>query len=343
MNKEDIKIAVVGGGNIGKTFSTLLVSSGYDVELVCRDNHRAIKIDNAYAFDIQGDFGNKSYLVPFVTHVDDLSSKKDIIILATKSFDMLERVQGCIKHLTENGMIVTIQNICTLDKLFQLIPAENSVCMVCDFTSTTLKKMTYVYNSHGITLGVYDRNAIKKMNLLKDILNDIMPVHTTKDVVGFVMSRNILNTAISLLGAMSGLHLKDILKIRNGRKIFCRIIEESYLICKKYRINVLPYNNQLEYNKFVERSLSGWLYRRKIIKVLKVQNGNIKSSALEDIENGKPTEIRTVLDTLICYGKRAKLATPTLSAIDEILREVESRNRNIGSYILNDNRFKVAK
>ena len=62
MANKNLKIAVVGGGNIGRVFSTLLVSHGYDVELVCRNNHRAVKIDNSFAFEISGDLGEKTYL-----------------------------------------------------------------------------------------------------------------------------------------------------------------------------------------------------------------------------------------------------------------------------------------
>ena len=117
MNKRNIKIAVVGGGNVGRVLSVLLSSAGFDVQMVCRDNHKAIKIDNSYAFEVCGDFGRKSYLVPFVTSLDKLTEKKDIIIFATKSFDMLNRVGECLGHLTPKGTIVTIQNSYSIDKL----------------------------------------------------------------------------------------------------------------------------------------------------------------------------------------------------------------------------------
>lgn len=329
MNKKQLKIGIVGGGNVGKFLSTMLMSCGYDVELVCRSKHRAIRIDNSYAFDIKGDYGEKSYLVPFVESIDKLSSKKDIIIFATKSFDMLERVNGCLHKLTPKGMIVTIQNIFSIDKLYDLIPPESSVCMICDFACVPSGKATYVKDANGITLGVYHRKAVSRMNLLAKVLSCCFKVQITRNFVGFAMGRNIINGAISLLGGISGLKLDELLGTHKGRKLFCKAIEEAYKVCVKYKIEVKPYNNQLDYNKFVSRTIGGLIYRHKILKVLRKQNGHIKSSALDNIEHGEKTEIRCLLDTIINYARKTKSCIHCINLLDENLKEIEQGKRTI--------------
>lgn len=327
--KKDIKIAVVGGGNIGKTFSTILTSLGYDVELVCRDNHRAIKIDNSYCFEIDGDFGHKSFLVPFVTKIEYLTSKKDIIIFATKSFDQIKRIPKCLSKLTPKGMIVTIQNVLTIDKLMELIPDESSVCMMCDFSSMKLNKVTYVRDSNGITLGVYNEKAINRMKLLSKILSEFVDVYITKDVVGFTIGRNIINSAISILGGISGLRLKDILNDRNGIYLFCKIIEESVAICKAKNLKIMPYNYQLDYYKFIEKSFSGAIYRHKILRALRKYNGNIKSSALDDLEHNEQTEISCLIDRVIEYANKLNVPIRFIPSLNKILKEIEDGKRNI--------------
>lgn len=335
MKKCDVKIGIVGGGNIGKVLSTMLCSLGYDVELVCRDNHRAIKIDNSYAFSIKGDFGDKEFLVPYVNSISNLSSKKDIIIFATKSYDMLNRVCECLPKLTSKGMIVTIQNVYTIDKLFHLIPPEASVCMICDFASVSYKKVTHVRDSHGVTLGVYNRKAVNRMKLLARILSDFMKVHITKDIIGFTMGRNIINGAISLLGGISGLRLKDILKSYKGRKLFCKIIEESYNVCRRHRLNVMPYNQQLDYERFIGKGIKNYFYRHKIIKCLIRNNGHIKSSALDDLEHGSKTEIRCLIDTIISYGHKTNTNIKYLTCLSEILENIEQGKMTINKNIFN--------
>lgn len=333
--KKNLKIAIIGGNDIGKSLSTSLVSLGYNVELVCRNNHRHIKIDNSYAFEIDGDFGHKSYLVPFVSSIEELSNK-DIIICTTKSTDMLERIQKATNKLTPNGMIVTIQNTFSIDKLFKLIPDELSVCMVCDFATLSINKVTHIKNTNGITLGVYNRKCINKMKTLYIVLSEITEVKFTKDIVGFTIGRNIINSAISILGGISGLRLKDILNDRNGRYLFCKIIEESVRLCNRYRVKIIPYNFQLDYYKFVEKSIKGRLYRHKIIRRLIKQNGKIKSSALKCLENNEKTEITYLIDRFMHLARKGRVTVECIPTLNKILKDIESGKRNIDKNIFHD-------
>ena len=167
------------------------------------------------------------------------------------------------------------------------------------------------------------------MKLVEKILSGIARVQTTNDIFGFAMSRNILNGAISALGAISGLRLKEILNSRRGRKLFCSLIKEAVIVCKRYRIKVLPYNDHLDYDKFISSGIDGMIYRHKILKVLKEQNGNIKSSALDDIEHKRKTELRYMLDTLLSYGSKTKTDIRYLKAIDQMLKEIEDGVRKV--------------
>lgn len=329
MKKNQLKIAIVGGGNVGRFLSTMLISCGYDVELVTRNRQKSIIIDNSCAFEIKGDHGEKSYLVPIVNSISKLSSKKDIIIFATKSFDMLERVGGCLNKLTPKGMIVTIQNIYSIDKLYDLIPPESSVCMICDFCCQSINQSTYVKDSNGINLGVYNKKAVSRMKLLANVLSCCFDVHIVKDFVGFAMGRSIINGAISVLGGISGLNLGEILKTFTGRRLFEKGIEEAYMVCKRYRINVQPYNWQLDYEKFVSKSLKGFFYRRKIIKILRKNNSKIKSSALSNIENGEKTEIRCLVDTMINYASKTKTKINCIIELDNMLKDIEQGKASV--------------
>lgn len=336
MVKKNLKIAVVGGNDFGKALSTTLVSCGYDVEMVCRDKHKAIKIDNSYAFEIDGDWGSKTFLVPFVTDIDNLSSNKDIIIFATKSYKTIERVSKAVNHLTPKGTIVTMQNIFIIDQLFRLIPDQISVCMVSDITCKSVNRVTYVKDTNGVTIGSYNKSAVNRMKLIGNIFSQFTSVNYTNDIVGFSLGRNIINGAISILGGISGLRLKDIMDDRNGRYLFCRIIEESIRLSNKYKINVVPYNYQLDYYKFVEKSISGWFYRYGIMRMLKKQNRHVKSSTLHSIENKERIEITILLENLLHRAKQVRVDMRYLRALYEILRDIEDGKRNVDKNVFYD-------
>lgn len=334
--KKDLKIAVIGDSDIGKALSTTFVSCGYDVEIVCRDNHKTIKIDNSYVFEIDGDFGKKSFLVPFVTAIENLSSKKDIIIFATKSHETVNLVSKAVDYLTPKGTIVTMQNIFIVDQLFRLVPSEVSVCMICDISCKSFNKVTYVRDSNGITFGSYHKSAINRMKLVGKIFSQFTSVKYAKDIVGFSLGRNIINGAISILGGISGLRLKDIMDDRNGRFLFCKIIEESINLTNRYKIKVVPYNYQLDYYKFVEKSISGWFYRYGIMKMLKKQNRHVKSSSLQNLEDKERLEITILLENIITRSRKVRVDMKYLKTLFGILKEIEDGQRNVDSNVFYD-------
>lgn len=337
MRKSQIKIGIVGAGSVGNFFSVMLASHGFDVELVRRQ--KGIMIDNSCIIDIKGDFGNKSYLIPIVNTYEDFTSKKDFIIVCTKTFDAIDLLKPLQKHLTKNGAIVTIQNIFFIDKLLTIIAPEKSICMHIDFNCETIDQVVRVLDYGGVTLGVYNKGAFEKMKVFENILNQFLDVDIVTDVFGFVMGRNIINGAISLLGAISGLRLGNLLNDRNGRYLFVKLIEESVRVCNKYRIKIQPYNCQLDYYKFLERSFSGMLYRFKIIKALKKNNKNIKSSALDDLEMNRQTELDFLIESLISSGERFKIDIRYLKTLNEIFKEIKQGKLRISDNVFYDKRL----
>ena len=123
MRYHDLKIGIVGAGSVGVTLAVALASKGYNVELVNKKSDR-ICIGCAEVFNIFGDFGNISYLVPTVKSISKFTSKKDFIICATNAYDTIEYVSSLRKHLSKVGAIVSIQNTLSADRLMKLIPAD---------------------------------------------------------------------------------------------------------------------------------------------------------------------------------------------------------------------------
>ena len=85
---EPIKIGIVGVGNIGKVLSVKLSSCGYNVEAVTGKSSHNIKIDNYYAYGINGDFGDLSYLVRVIDDEDELLEALNTGKITREEFDL---------------------------------------------------------------------------------------------------------------------------------------------------------------------------------------------------------------------------------------------------------------
>ena len=318
------KIGIVGGGNVGKALALALSSKHYDVELVC-NKRNGIQIGCNCEFSMMGDFGDVDCLIHTVEDVEKLSDNLDVIIMATKSYDTLKVLSKCLSKLSENGCIVTIHNVFCIDKISKIIPNDKSICAYLDFNCISDNNRVQVTNFNGITLGIYDTLAFEKLEKVKRIFKSFTQVHIAKDIVGFILGRNILNGAISMLGAISGMKLGDILLDRNGRYLFTKIICEAVGVIKRFRINIVPYNDQLDYYQFVEDKR----YRNKMIKILRQNNKDVRSSALSDIENGRKTEISFVLGLILEYSQKHIMETKFITAIYEMVKEIEEGVRII--------------
>lgn len=332
--KETLKIGIVGAGKLGRVVSTMLASYGYDVELAARTVRSGIKIENMYCFDIIGDWGERSHLVPVVKTMDKFSTKKDIIIIATKVFDTVKLLDTAMSMLTKTGTIITFQNSYCIDALLRHVPSMASVCVYSDFSCVDEGQSTRVIDSNGITIGVYDKGAFTRLKRVEKIFSNFCQVHTTNNIVGYVVGRNIINFAISGLGAISGMRLGDIMNDRNGRFLFCKLIEEGVRVFKKYRVKIMPYNNQWDYELFIENSWRGSRYRRKMMNLLGKNNKYVKSSALNSLEHGKRTELAYELQNFMEFADKGGLYAEYTRGISDMLKDIESGIRRI-----NDNAF----
>ena len=335
MNYHDLKIGIVGAGSVGISLAVALAHKGYKVELVNRNADR-ICIGCSQAYNIFGDFGDISYLVPTVKSIKKFSSKKDFIIFATKAYDMVDAVQEALPHLSKFGAIVSIQNTFSADRLMRLIPADKSICMYMDIYCKRVPAGKLVVDTGGVTLGVYNKDAFSKMKVFEHIMSDICKVNITDNVFGFILGRNILCGAIALLGAISGLPLGKILKDKKGRFLFNKIIEEAMYVVGRYRIKVLPYNDQLDYYLFTSKTAQGIKYNKLMTNVLCKNNKHIRSSILESIERGRKTELEFLLGAMYKYSSRSKSKTPYLNEIYGMVEEIEEGERRVDRNAFNE-------
>lgn len=338
MNKP-IKIGIVGAGNVGRTLAVVLTSCGYDVEMVTGSKLHNIQIDNYSAYDIAGDFGNKSYLVKVIKDVELLSDDCDIIFVCTKIFDAVPILSKIKNKIGQNGTIVTIQNNFWIDRVVRYINPNYLVFMQLDFSCNTLGKTTYVQNFDGIKLGIVSKEAYSKMELTHDILSNICKVKDTKDILGLTIGRSIINTTIASLGAVSGLKLKDILLDRNGRYLFEKSIIEKVTLFQKLGIKITPYDGKLNYYEFVENSFRGKIYRRKIIKLLYKNNGEVRSSALRDFENKKKCELMVTLNSFVKHSAIRKIPVPYTQELYMMINEIALNKRRINSNVFYEKRL----
>lgn len=322
------KIGIVGIGSIGTPISVLLASHGYDVEIT-KKNTNALVIDNRVNLEINGAFGNKSYLVPCVQN-NKFTSKKDVIIMCTRAYSTAGALKEVKKFLKPNGIVVSLQNVLNINEVLQVIPKERYIPLVIDWTATRIaENHVVVLRQSEMHIGAFDDKAKTYLPIVKKLFECIQPTHIEEDMFSFIASRFVLNCTLSCIISLTGHSLKTTISNKVAKKLMIGTIKEMLNVFEAYGIKVPPYCENFDYYKFVQRGLSGALYRSKIFSRFVRQNGDMSSSILRDLENKKKTELDSMCNRIVEMAKVKGIDVPFNETIATFLYDVEEGQETI--------------
>ena len=323
-----LKIGIVGIGSIGTPISVLLASSGYDVEIT-KKNTNSLVIDNCVNLEINGSFGDRSYLVPCVQN-NKFTSKKDIIIMCTQAFSTAGALKEVKKFLKPNGIVVSLQNVLNINEVLKVIPKERYVALVVDWTATRLEQNhVLVLRQADMHIGVFDDKAKVYLPLVKKLLDCVQPTIIHDDIYSFIAGRFVLSCTLSCVIAITGHNLKNTIADKVAKKLIVGAIKEMLDVFEAYNVKVPPYCDNLDYYKFVKRGLQGAMYRKQIFHRFATQNGDMSSSILRDLENKKKTELDSMCNRIVEMAKVKGIEVPFNETIANFLYDVEDGKETI--------------
>ena len=325
----DLKIGVVGSGAVGGVIATILAESGFNVEMLYK-HEDGLMMDNYVNMDVIGVFGEHSYLVKSVKSVDEFNEKKDVIFVTTRAYSVAENVKNVVPYLSENGIVVVAGNVLTYQDIRQYLPLSRVVSMFIEWSSVRISPCKIKVLSQGkTTIGIYDKTARPFLGIVKALLERISKVEISENMLEFTLSRIVMNSAISAIGAISGLRLGKFLDDKKGRTLFKNLINEAVMVFNELGVNIPKYHNQLDYYRFVDNTFKGKLYARKMMNLIKKNNGYLISSMLNDLDNGKKTEIDYLTGKICRLAKVKNVSVPYSDQVVRIVKEIEKGNRTI--------------
>lgn len=340
MEKKQIKVAVIGAGAIGGITAAYLSRAGYDVQIVCKHEDKAKQIISE-GLRIVGVRGEHSVKMNAVAKPEQLSGKKDIVLIVTKAYDMPNAAKSVISFLKEDSMVVSMQNGICVETLAGIVGERRAVGCVVGWGSTMLPDGTLNMTSEGdFVIGGYLPET--DVTALKETLDSVMYTRVSDNIVADLYSKMIVNACITSLGVLTGLKLGQILKKRTARSIFISIIREAVEVANAMGIVIKPYAGKLDYYKLIKGSgrFSGFK-RHLIIRVIGFKFRRLKSSSLQALERGKPTEVDYFNGYMAAKGERYGVRTPVNTRVVQMIKEIENKERTIDIRNLDDNGLKV--
>lgn len=339
-----VKIGVVGAGAIGGVVSAMLAEKGYDVEVAKRYNSDIV-LDDYVNLEISGAFGNRNVLVKAVNGVEGFTSKKDVILVLTRAYDAPAVARQCLKYLKPGGIIVSSQNVMNVEQMLNVVGTNRLFALIINWTAVRHNKATMEVTRPGnMIIGNFGNESSAYLEIMQSILSSIAPTEVSQNIIGDIWSRTIINSIIGSLGALTGYNLRKTMLIPNAKKLMTKMIFESMTLANELQVDVKNYG-ALDYYQFIERGFSAWIYRRRILRRLQKQNGDIVSSLMTSIENNVKSEIEYLNGYFIRISNSLNIIIPVNHRVYYMVKEIESGNRGMfidnlmDGYLINPRRY----
>jgi 2-dehydropantoate 2-reductase len=317
-------IAVIGAGAIGGITAAFLNTAGYDVQIVCKHEDKAQQARET-GLHITGIRGEHFVKMNAVADIEQLSGKKDYILIVTKTYDMPDAAKRALAFAHKDTVFVSMQNGICVDAMRSIV-GKNTVGCVIGWGSTMQPDGTLNMTSEGefVIGGEAD------LTELKQIFSDVMPTRVSANIINELYSKMIVNACITSMGVLSGLGLGVMLKSARARNIFIAVMKEAMQVADAMKLTVPPFANKLDYYSFIKGNhVFAKLKRHALIRIIGFKYRRLKSSSLSSLKRGKPTEIDYFNGFIADKGRALSVPTPLNSRIVVMIKEIEQGKRSI--------------
>lgn len=179
-------------------------------------------------------------------------------------------------------------------------------------------------------IGTLDKRPEPKLQAIKEIFDQVVPCHISENILGSLYAKLIVNSCITSLGAICGLYMGQMLADRKIRNIFIDIMHEAMAVADAMDLHVETLGGRMNYYRFMAGSGTlAQLRRHLMIRLIGFKYRRLKSSSLQSLERGKPTEIDYLNGYITDKARKLNVPVPVNDKVIRMIKEIEAGNRSI--------------
>ena len=323
-----MRFLVIGAGAIGGTTAAFMTMAGYDVTVLCRREALARTLRDR-GMRISGVRGELDVPLRAVCGAENLEGSFDCCIVSTKAYDTIDAVRSALPHLTEEGLVLVLQNGICVDELLEAAGERRSACGVTSFSSTMISPDHMELTGEGaFQIGMAAGFEDARLELVRQAMSAMVPTEIKTPILAYMYSKLVINSGITCGGALTGQLLGQMLKSAASRRFFISLVYEDMALAEKMGIRVPPFGGKLDYYKFIAGSGRLDAFRRHaMLFAVGLKYRKLKSSSLTSLERGKPTEVEVLNGWISRKGREYGVPTPVNDRLVELIRQIEAGQR----------------
>ena len=319
------RYAIYGAGSLGTVLGAFIMKNGGQVDLINR-NKAHVDILNEKGAHI---IGTVDMTVPVKAITpDQMEGKYDVIVLLTKQLFNKEVVTMLKDYLSDEGVIVTLQNGIPEPGIAEIVGANHTMGCAVEWGAALIEpgvcELTSDKDSLSFHMGKMEGITDKQSKMVKDLLQLMCPVHEEENLMGARWSKLLINATFSGLGTVVGGVFGDVSEDKAGQKVAIRCMKECIDVGHASGVEFAPVQGKnivglFYYKNAIKRALGCML-----LPIAMKKHRDIEPSMLQDIKKGKPCEIDAINGVVCDFGKKYGVATPINDRIVEIIKKIQA-------------------
>ncbi len=307
------RVLVAGAGALGSVFGGFLRLAGHEVVLLGRAAHMdAVRRDGLRIDGIWGAH-HVTGLVS-VTDLDAIQGRFDAILITVKSFDTETAAQAVAARVEPDGVFISLQNGLGNAEAIHRGTGSRRVlgCRVifgARLEAPACVRVT-VYADPvlvGVPLAADDAELTDlAQHWAQRFAAAGIPAQYCVDVIAALWGKVFYNAALNPLGALLGVHYGALAENVETRAVMDQVIDEAFAVAVAEGVS-LPWPLATAYREIFYERLVPSTYDHR-------------SSMLQDIERGRPTEIEAINGEVWRRGARHGMLTPANELLTRLLR-----------------------
>ena len=320
-----MKYAIYGAGSLGTVMGAYLTKNGVEIELV---NHNKAHVE---ALREKGAHitGTVDMTVPVkAVYPEDMQGPYDVIFLMTKQTRNAETVSFLKPLLSENGVIVTLQNGIPEPDIAAIVGKSHVIGCVVEW-GATLKgpgeaELTSSPDSLSFHMGRMEGVADAQFSLVKGLLEKMCPVDEEANLMGARWSKLLINATFSGLGTAVGGVFGDVSEGKDLQNLALRCMKECIDVGHAAGETFAPVQGKDITKLFYYRSPVKKALGRLILPIAMKKHRAIEPSMLQDLKKGKPCEVDAINGVVCQWGKKCGVPTPVNDRIVDVIHQIQA-------------------
>jgi 2-dehydropantoate 2-reductase len=317
-----MRVLIYGGGSVGLgVASCLLKSGGAALSILARpDTVTALKAAGLMRSGIFGDHRADGGTFDAVASASELAGKEfDWVLVCVKSYDTLSAAEelAAARLVGPTTRIALLQNGYGNYETFAALFAPERVFVgrvITGFRRMAPNHVDITVHAAPVHVGSPEPGrSIEAVDLCALVKRGGLPCEVSQTIVADLWAKILYNVLLNALGAVFGVPYGVLGESAHSRMLMAKLADEAFdvMAAEGHR------THWASASVFLEA-----FYRDQL-----PPTAAHESSMLQDLRNGRPTEVDALNGAIVTLGRQHGVPTPVNEMVTEMIKFLEDRNR----------------